>query len=184
MLGNILNRVDEKVIELGPAARLAAEVDKTSPCPRNSSKTEKSASNGQPHLRSYTDIPLYVNRSAGETDEDMLAAVQRQAAKNVRRNYNNTDAKMLSALQDVVTDDRPADALESYVDGTLKTDNMKATGTMRLVECRITATEIVWQRRVLLSSNWLATTWLKKEKGSKQLRRPSNSCHSSKASIV
>ena len=29
VLGNILNRVDEKVIELGPAARLAAEVDKT-----------------------------------------------------------------------------------------------------------------------------------------------------------
>ena len=29
VLGNILNRVDEKVSELGPAARLAAEVDKT-----------------------------------------------------------------------------------------------------------------------------------------------------------
>ena len=46
-----------------------------------------------PTCAPYTDIPLYVNRSAGETDEDMLAAVQRQAAKDVRGNYNNTDAK-------------------------------------------------------------------------------------------
>ena len=29
VLGNILKRVDEKVTELAPAARLAAEVDKT-----------------------------------------------------------------------------------------------------------------------------------------------------------
>ena len=51
VLGNILKRVDEKVTELAPAARLRQRLTRQLPCPRSSLKTEKSVSDGYPNLR-------------------------------------------------------------------------------------------------------------------------------------
>ena len=117
-----------------------------------------------PTCAPYTDIPLYVNRSAGETDEDMLAAVQRQAAKDVRGNYNNTDAKNAERITGYLSrmTGLQMPGLESYVDSALKTiDNMKGdrNNAARRMQV-IAATEIVWQRRGAavkqLARNYLA----------------------------
>ena len=101
-----------------------------------------------PTCAPFVDDPLYANR-AGSTDEEMLASVTEAAKKEVRGDYNNTDAanakRMAGYLKNMMGMQMPA--VEAYINKVLGAidpdDVLNSTKRMQV----IAASEVYWERR-------------------------------------
>mgnify|MGYP000542216800 CR=1 FL=1 len=101
-----------------------------------------------PTCAPFADDPLYANR-AGSTDDEMLASVTEAAKKEVRGDYDNTDAanarRMAGYLKNMMGMQMPA--VEAYVNkvlGAIPSDDVLLPAKRMQV---IAASEIYWERR-------------------------------------
>ena len=100
----------------------------------------------KPLCSPFATDPLHINRAAGDTEEDFLAAVQQKAFEDVRKGFDNSDkansSRILGHLSNMTSLEIPAvlnyaeTAIAAYRKTNLKGANPDApSAVMRVIYC-------------------------------------------------